>query len=88
MDETYIKVNGQWKYLYRAIDKHGNTIDFLLAAHRDKKAALRLFKKAVGQHGLPEKITIEERRQCRSHRGAQGGNRITSSNRTTEPSNA
>ncbi len=60
MDETYIKVKGQWKYLYRAVDKHGNTIDFLLAAHRDKKAALRFFKKAVGQHGLPEKITIDK----------------------------
>ncbi|KAF2988707.1 hypothetical protein MJC1_04211 [Methylocystis sp. MJC1] len=48
MDETYIKVNGQWKYLYRAVDKHGHTIDFLLAAHRDKRAALRFFKKAVG----------------------------------------
>ncbi|MEK4032314.1 IS6 family transposase [Methylocystis sp. IM3] len=60
MDETYIKVNGQWKYLYRAVDKHGHTIDFLLTAHRDKKAALRFFKKAVGQHGLPEKITIDK----------------------------
>ncbi|MBU6529050.1 IS6 family transposase (plasmid) [Methylocystis sp. MJC1] len=60
MDETYIKVNGQWKYLYRAVDKHGHTIDFLLAAHRDKRAALRFFKKAVGQHGLPEKITIDK----------------------------
>jgi putative transposase len=60
MDETYIKVNGKWKYLYRAVDKHGHTIDFLLAAHRDKKAALRFFKKAVGQHGLPKKITIDK----------------------------
>ncbi|MBU6529248.1 IS6 family transposase (plasmid) [Methylocystis sp. MJC1] len=60
MDETYLKVNGQWKYLYRAVDKHGHTIDFLLAAHRDKRAALRFFKKAVGQHGLPEKITIDK----------------------------
>ncbi|MGF6604991.1 transposase-like protein, partial [Paraburkholderia sp. GAS448] len=39
VDETYIKVNGQWKYLYRAVDKAGNTIDFLLRAHRDKTAA-------------------------------------------------
>ena len=42
MDETYIKLKGQWKYLYRAADKTGQTIDFLLTAHRDKKAALRL----------------------------------------------
>ena len=47
MDETYIKVKGEWKYLYRAVDKSGNTIDFLLTAKRDKKAALRFFKKAV-----------------------------------------
>ena len=39
MDETYIKVNGQWTYLYRAVDKDGQTIDFLVSAHRDKKAA-------------------------------------------------
>ncbi len=52
MDETYIQVKGQWKYLYRAVDKDGQTIDFLLTARRDKKAALRFFKKAVGQHAF------------------------------------
>ena len=41
LDETYIKVRGQWKYLYRAVDKHGATIDFLLTTKRDTKAALR-----------------------------------------------
>ncbi len=60
MDETYIKIKGQWRYLYRAVDKEGQTIDFLLAAHRDKKAAKRFLRKAVGQHGLPEKITIDK----------------------------
>jgi putative transposase len=60
MDETYIKIKGQWKYLYRAVDKEGQTIDFLLTAHRDKKAALRFFKKAVRQHGLPAKVTIDQ----------------------------
>ena len=60
MDETYIKIKGQWKYLYRAVDKNGQTIDFLLTAHRDKKAALRFFKKAVRQHGLPDKVTIDK----------------------------
>ena len=39
MDETYIKVKGQWKYLYRAVDKKGQTVDYLLTAKRDKKAA-------------------------------------------------
>ena len=47
MDETYIKVNDQWKYLYRAVDKVGKTVDFLLTAERDKKAAMRFFEKAT-----------------------------------------
>jgi transposase-like protein len=59
MDETYIKVKGQWYYLYRAVDKHGQTIDFLLTEHRDKAAALRFLKKAIRRHGTPEKITID-----------------------------
>jgi len=42
MDETYIRVQGEWKYLYRAVDKAGATVDFLLRAHRDKAAA-RMF---------------------------------------------
>ncbi len=45
VDETYIKVKGKWKYLYRAVDSQGNTIDFLLRAKRDKDAAKRFFKK-------------------------------------------
>ena len=59
MDETYIKIKGEWRYLYRAVDKEGWTINFLLTAHRDKSAALRFLKKAVRQHGLPEKATID-----------------------------
>ena len=59
MDETYIKVKGQWCYLYRAVDKHGQTIDFLLTEHRDKAAALRFLKKAIRRNGLPETITID-----------------------------
>src|SRR4029453_6746722 len=46
MDETYIKVKGQWYYLYRAVDKTGQTIDFLLTEQRDEQAALRFLKKA------------------------------------------
>ena len=60
MDETYIKVNGEWKYLYRAVDKEGNTIDFLLRAKRDKAAAMRFFKKAMRQSGDPEKVTMDK----------------------------
>ena len=59
MDETYIKVKGQWRYLYRAVDKYGQTIDFLLTEQRDEEAALRFLKKAIGRHGVPEKITID-----------------------------
>ena len=60
MDETYIKVRGQWKYLYRAVDKEGCTIDFLLRAKRDKAAAARFFKKAMRQNGDPEKVTMDK----------------------------
>ncbi|MBE9182928.1 DDE-type integrase/transposase/recombinase [Oculatella sp. LEGE 06141] len=45
MDETYIKVKGVWKYLYRAVDSQGNTLDFMLSATRDGKAAARFFAK-------------------------------------------
>ena len=60
MDETYIRIKGQWKYLYRAVDKAGQTVDFLLTAHRDKKAALRFLKKAIRQHGRPVQVTIDQ----------------------------
>jgi putative transposase len=59
MDETYIKVKGQWRYLYRAVDKTGQTIDFLLTEHRDEQAAKRFLTKAIRRHGVPEKITID-----------------------------
>ncbi len=60
MDETYIKVKGKWHYLYRAVDKEGNTIDFMLSKKRDKQAAKRFFIKAIGTHGSPEKVTIDK----------------------------
>ena len=47
MDETYVKVGGQWKYLYRAVDKNGDTIDFLLRAKRDHAAARAFFERAI-----------------------------------------
>jgi transposase-like protein len=60
MDETYIKVKGEWKYLYRVVDKFGKTIDFLLTEQRDEKAARKFLNKAIGRHGgVPEKITID-----------------------------
>ena len=60
LDETYVKVKGVWKYLYRAVDKAGATVDFLLTAKRDCKAALRFLRKAIGSNGTPEKITIDK----------------------------
>ena len=60
MDETYIKVKGTWKYLYRAVDKEGKTVDFLLTARRDKAAALRFFEKSMKTNGVPEKVTMDK----------------------------
>ncbi|EKN6394599.1 IS6 family transposase [Yersinia enterocolitica] len=60
MDETYIKIKGQWKYLYRAVDTAGQTIDFLLTAKRDAAAALRFFRKAIRYHNEPEVVTIDK----------------------------
>ena len=59
MDETYIRIKGQWYYLYRAVDTQGQTIDFLLTAQRDEQAAKRFLAKAIRRHGVPEKITID-----------------------------
>lgn len=60
MNETYIKVAGQWQYLYRAVDRDGDTIDFLLRAKRDCAAARRFLERAIDLHGVPEKITIDK----------------------------
>ena len=65
-DESYIKVNGRWTYLYRAVDKQGRTVDFLLSAKRDVGAAKRFFQKAVNQNGAPRVITLDE--YAASHR--------------------
>ena len=61
VDETYIKVGGQWKYLYRAVDKLGQTVDFLLTALRDVAAARRFFERALDLHDVPASITIDKR---------------------------
>jgi putative transposase len=71
MDETYIKVAGQWKYLYRAVDRDGDTIDFLLRAKRDCAAARRFLERAIDLNSVPEKITIDSVSRTRTEvRGA------------------
>ena len=58
-DETYIKVKGRWTYLYRAVDKHGRTVDFLLSERRYVAAAKRFFFKAIQHHRTPRVITLD-----------------------------
>jgi putative transposase len=60
MDETYIKIHGQWKYLYRAVDREGEMIDFPLRAKRDCAAARRILEQAMALHGEPDEITIDQ----------------------------
>lgn len=62
VDETYIKVRGRWRYLYRAVDSKGNTIDFLLTAKRDKEAAKRFFRKMMNNshHPIPRVVNTDK----------------------------
>jgi len=62
MDETHVKVKGQWAYLFRAIDEEGKTLDFMLSEHRDEAAATAVFVKAVGNNGWPDKVVIDKKR--------------------------
>ena len=59
-DETYIRMNGKWVYLYRAVDKYSNTIDFFLSEKRDMESAKIFFKKAIRFNGKPIKINIDK----------------------------
>jgi transposase-like protein len=59
VDETYIKVRGQWKYLYRAIDSNGDTVEFWLSERRNLTAARRFLRKALERHGRPERFVID-----------------------------
>jgi putative transposase len=59
IDETYVKVRGQWRYLYRAIDSNGDTIEFWFSERRDFTAAKRFLRKALKRHGRPERIVID-----------------------------
>ena len=59
LDETYIKVRGQWMYLYRAIDSAGGTVEFFFSERRDLMAAKRFLRRAFQRHGRPERIVID-----------------------------
>ena len=59
IDETYIKIKGNWVYLYRGVDTEGQTIDFFLRERRDIAAAKRLLQQASEKRGLPQKITLD-----------------------------
>jgi transposase-like protein len=59
MDETYIKVRGQWMCLYRAIDSVGDTVEFWFSEHRDLPAAKRFLRRALERHGRPCRIVVD-----------------------------
>ena len=60
VDETYVKVAGVWRYVYRAVDQHGQVIDMYLSARRDARAARRFFTTAVGDHGRPVEVVTDK----------------------------
>ena len=60
MDEMCIEIKISWKYIYRAVDRIGKTVDFLLTAKRKNAAALRFFDKAIKASCVPEKVTINK----------------------------
>ena len=60
LDETYVKVRGEWCYLYRAVDRNGHTLDFMLSEHRDEAAALRFLAQTISSNGLPRACAIDK----------------------------
>jgi transposase-like protein len=65
VDETYIRVKGKWRYLYRAVDSTGATLDFLLSAEQDATAAKRFLAKALGRQNHPAPRVHQHRRSRR-----------------------
>ncbi|MGI8754452.1 MAG: IS6 family transposase, partial [Acidimicrobiales bacterium] len=59
VDETYVKVAGTWRYVYRAVDQCGQVIDVMVSTKRDVKAATRFFSTAIRSHGEPEEVTTD-----------------------------
>ncbi len=60
VDETYVKVSGRWRYVYRAIDQHGQIIDVFVSPRRDLRAARRFFATAFAAHGEPAEIVTDK----------------------------
>jgi len=60
LDETYIKIKGKWYYLYRAVDSEANTLDWMLSAKRDKKAARRFLKKLLSNYPNPKVMHVDK----------------------------
>jgi putative transposase len=60
MNETYIKINGKWVYLYRTVDSCDNTIEFLLRKYRDAVTAKAFFRITFRNNGIPDKVTIDK----------------------------
>src|ERR1700758_2061873 len=81
VDETYLKIKGQWIYLYRAVDKASRTVDFLLSRRRDMAAAKRFFSRATKKHGAPRVITLDG--YAASHQAVAGFRRFETAAVTT-----
>jgi len=60
VDETYVKVAGVWRYVYRAVDQFGQVIDVLVSPRRDPAAARGFFERAIGGHGRPAEVVTDE----------------------------
>ena len=75
VDETYVKIKGRWTYLYRAVDKEGKTVDFVLRAKRDVAAAKAFFRRAFKSQGrLPRAITLDGYQASHRRRGKSSAN--------------
>jgi IS6 family transposase len=59
VDETYVKVAGRWRYVYRAVDQHGQIIDVYVSARRDTTSARRFLETALGPHGEPVEVVTD-----------------------------
>ncbi|MGO9720459.1 MAG: DDE-type integrase/transposase/recombinase, partial [Methylocella sp.] len=70
VDETYVKIKGHWTYLYRAVDKQGKTVDFLLRAKRNVASAKAFFRRAFKNQGRPPRAITLDGYQA-SHRAAR-----------------